>query len=179
LRHKINPLSHNFLADLGQIYYFNREYGEAEQLCLKALEIYPDFQFAHDYLYDIYLKTGEYDKATEEFIKADKINHTFANESAKSKELLEANHVKLRKIYREDGIKKFVEDLLVKSQDSNVPYANATLYALLGENEKALDNLEKAYEGKAFLSAFVKADPIFDHLRDEPPYREILRKMNL
>ncbi len=52
-------------------------------------------------------------------------------------------------------------------------------YAFLGDKEKALDNLEKAYESRVFLSVFVKADPVFDSLRSEPRYQEILRKMNL
>ncbi len=55
---EINPMSYNFLADLGQLHYFAREYDKAEEYCRKALEIYPDFQFAHQYLFDIYLLTG-------------------------------------------------------------------------------------------------------------------------
>ncbi len=176
---KINPLSPNFLADLGQIYYFNREYGEAEKLCLKALELSPDFVFAHEYLSDIYVKIGDYDKAVEMFIKAEKINNTYANETAERQQQFEAYYETRRKIYRSGGIGKFVEDSFGKSQDANAPYGNAALYAMLGEKEKALDSLEKAFEGKAFLSVFVKADPIFDALRDEPRYSEILRKMSL
>ncbi len=176
---KINPLSPNFLADLGQIYYFNREYGEAEKLCLKALELSPDFIFAHEYLSDIYVKSGDYDKAVEMFIKAEKINNTYANQTAERQRQLEAYYETRRKIYRSGGIGKFVEDSFGKSQDANAPYGNAALYAMLGEKEKALDSLEKAFEGKAFLSVFVKADPIFDALRDEPRYSEILRKMSL
>ena len=49
----------------------------------------------------------------------------------------------------------------------------------MGEKEKALDALEKAFNHRKFLSAFIKADPVFDNLRDEPRYQEILRKMNL
>ena len=94
---EINPLSPNFHADLGQIYYFNREYKEAEKSYLKALEIYPDFIFAHEYLSDIYLKTGEYDKAVETFIKAEKINNTYANETAERQRQLEAYYETRRK----------------------------------------------------------------------------------
>ena len=47
---EINPTSYNFLADLGQIYYFNHEYDKAKEYCNRALEIYPDFRFAHGYL---------------------------------------------------------------------------------------------------------------------------------
>ena len=43
----------------------------------------------------------------------------------------------------------------------------------------ALDHLEKAVEEKFFLCPYIKADPVFDKLRDEPRYQEILRKMNL
>ena len=176
---EINPLSPNFHADLGQIYYFNREHKEAEKSCLKALEIYPDFIFAHEYLSDIYLKTGEYDKAVETFIKAEKINNTYANETAERQRQLEAYYETRRKIYRAGGIKKFVADSFGKSQDANAPFGNAALNVLLGEKEKALENLEKAFEGKAFLTVFIKADPVFENLRDEPRYRKILRKMNL
>ncbi len=175
---EINPLSPNFLADLGQIYYFNREYTEAKKLCLKALELSPDFLFAHEYLSDIYMKTGDYDQAVETVIKAEKINNTHANETADRQRQLEVHYETRRKIYRENGIGKFFEDSFGKPQDANAPYGNAALYALRGEDKKALDSLEKAYEGKAFLSIFIKADPIFDRLRDEPRYREILRKMN-
>jgi hypothetical protein len=41
------------------------------------------------------------------------------------------------------------------------------------------ETVKKAIEGRAFLSAFIKADPLFYDLRNEPRYQEILRKMNL
>ena len=53
------------------------------------------------------------------------------------------------------------------------------MYAVVGEKQKALENLERAYEGKAFLVAFVKVNPLFDNLSSEPRYQAILRKMNL
>jgi Tfp pilus assembly protein PilF len=33
---EIDPLSHNFLAELGQMHYFAREYEEAEKYCSSA-----------------------------------------------------------------------------------------------------------------------------------------------
>ena len=176
---EINPLSHNFLADLGQIYYFNREYGEAEEYCRQALEIYPDFQFARNYLFSIYLKTGEHDRAVEELLAADKIHATFANQPAERQKSIEAYLDKVRKIYREGGIKKFVENRTGETQDGNGCYVFATKYAFLGEKEKALACLEKAFADRSSLSAFVKADPVFDQLRNEPRFQEILQKMNL
>jgi hypothetical protein len=49
-------------------------------------------------------------------------------------------------------------------------------HALLGDNGAALDSLEKAIEMRVFLAAFAKADPVFDGLRDDPRFKEIIRK---
>lgn len=176
---EINPLSHNSLADLGQIYYFNREYKEAEEYCRKALEIYPDFEFAHNYLFFIYLKTGEHDKAVESKLAADRIHSTFEHQSSERERLIEAGLDENRKMYRKDGIKKFVEDRTQGIQDGTACSVYATYYAFLGEREKALACLEKAYEARSFLFAFVKADPMFDDLRTEPRYQAILKSMGL
>lgn len=175
---EINPLSYNFLADLGQIYYFDRDYKKAEEYCRRSLEIYPDFAFAREYLFDIHLKTGEYDQAVEEILGSDKIISSFKNEPAKYQKHLEAKLDEERKIYLEGGIKKFLENRVAKEQDEKFCYRNATIYSFIGEKEKALDCLEISSVNSGFLAVFVKADPVFDPLRYEPRYQEILRRMN-
>ncbi len=176
---EINPASHNFLADLGQIYYFNREYKEAEEHCLKALEIYPEFSMAYEYLMNIYLKTGEYDKAAAAKIMAGISFSNYANESAERKRGMEAGIEKQKKVYREEGIKAFIAGRLSETDDPSGNYYFAVSYAFLGDREKTLTSLERSYEGRGFLSAFIKAEPMFDDIRNEPRYREILRKMDL
>ncbi len=177
---EINPLSHNFLADMGQLHYFDREYEEAKEFCRQALEIYPEFFFAHQYLHYTYLKTGEYDKAIEEMITAERINGKHANQSAERKHQSVTSINRLRKVFREGGIKGYIENRLVDAtQDVNRHYNSAMLHSYLGEKEKALSDLERACQGRAFLAAFVKADPIFDSLRGEPRYQAILEKMGL
>jgi len=177
---EINPLSHNFLADLGQIHYFAHEYDEAKKYCFQALEIYPDFLFAHQYLYYIYLKTGENDSAIEEIIKAERINGSLDNLSAQQKERLEAVFEGYRKSYRHGGIKEFLDAQFAgTTQNPDSFYLYAMKHAIRGENEKALDYLERANEERTFLSAFVKAEPIFDSLHNDDRFLAILQKVNL
>ncbi len=180
---EINPVSYNYLADLGQIYYFSHEYGLAKEYCLKALEINPEFVMAHQYLHYIYLKTGEHDKAVEAIISRDKVFGEITYPSPKQKEAEEAVIDKQRQIFQQGGIRKWIEsdinNALKSPQDNNSFYLIANRFTFLGEEERALGNLEKAFEVRAFLSAFVKADPIFDSIRSQPRYIEILRKMNL
>ena len=47
----------------------------------------------------------------------------------------------------------------------------------LGEKDKAFEWLEKAYE-EHFIIA-IKVNPVFDPLRSDPRFADLLRRMNL
>ena len=173
---ELNPLSHNFLADLGQLHYFSSEYTEAEKYCLKALEIDPDFSFAHEYLHNIYLKTGRYEEAVVEIAKADAINGTYTGEVQKIDEPVS----KFRAAFRKSGINGYLELRFPGTPTSpEAFYLYAMKHALIGDKEKAIDYLEKSTDARMFLSAFLKAEPAFEQLRSEPRYQQILKKMGL
>ncbi len=177
---EIDPTSHNFLTDLGQTHYFARDYEKAEEYCLKALEMYPDFVFAHGHLSQVYLQNGQYEKAVESKLKQQRTLGGYAAQSDKLDESWSKEYARQKAAYAQGGIRKFLENGLVsKGRNANIFYDKALTYAFLGEKDKALYNLEKAYEGFAFLLVFVKADPAFDNLRAEPRYQVILQKMNL
>src|SRR5512140_1324983 len=53
------------------------------------------------------------------------------------------------------------------------------IYAGLGENENALASLEKAYEDGDFGLINLKVNPVFDSLRNDSRYHELLRKTGL
>lgn len=176
---EIDPLSHNFLADLGQMHYFAREYQEAEGYCRKALEVSPDFMFAHQYLFDVYVKTGRHDEAVEAFLKANKANSSFSRYAS---ERQAASETLYGEAYPQSGIKRllrYIVDMRLRGPDPNGRYQLAKSYALLGEKEQALDWLEKSLENRDFLLPFVNADPIFDELRTEPRYQAVVHRMGL
>jgi hypothetical protein len=49
----------------------------------------------------------------------------------------------------------------------------------LGDNNKALENMEKAYLEREPLLASLKTVPFVDSLRLEPRFKTLLQKMNL
>ena len=57
--------------------------------------------------------------------------------------------------------------------------AFAVVYAGLGDNDRAFGWLEKAYEERACYLPFIKLNPLFNGLRPDPRYRDLLRRMNL
>jgi hypothetical protein len=53
----------------------------------------------------------------------------------------------------------------------------AKLYAALGKNDEAMDSLEKAYAARHFGVLSLRVDPVFDTLRSDPRYAELVRKI--
>ena len=58
------------------------------------------------------------------------------------------------------------------------PYYFALVYNGLGENDKAFDCLEKAFVKKNLLMVFLKVDPKWNNLRNEPRFVDLMRRMN-
>ncbi len=57
--------------------------------------------------------------------------------------------------------------------------ALATGYFALGELERGLDWLERAYEGQRSALMYVKVDPFFDVVREHPRFQQFLAKLGL
>ena len=53
----------------------------------------------------------------------------------------------------------------------------AQLSAMIGETEKAMTWLERAYEEREPLLVNVKADPRLDPLRSDPRFQDLLRRI--
>ena len=51
--------------------------------------------------------------------------------------------------------------------------------AALGDTDKAIAYLEKGYEERAFQMQFLKIDPRWDNLRDDPRFTDLMRRVGL
>jgi tetratricopeptide (TPR) repeat protein len=69
-------------------------------------------------------------------------------------------------------------DALLKTDSSREdPSWLAWIYAPLGEKELALSALEKGYELHSNGMVYIKVDPFFDSLRDDPRFKALLKKV--
>jgi hypothetical protein len=66
-----------------------------------------------------------------------------------------------------------------RSGQSDEPYDLAVVYTGLGDKERALDWLEKAYAERSTWMQFMKVSPELDALRGEPRFRSLLGKLHL
>ncbi len=76
---------------------------------------------------------------------------------------------------------KILHELEKKSKISYVsPYMIATIYAGLGNKDKAFEYLEKAYQERCWDIAWcLKADPRIDNLRSDPRFQSLLQRVGL
>ena len=68
-----------------------------------------------------------------------------------------------------------IEELSVKRVVS--PYDFATIYAGLGNKEKAMELLQQCLEQREWQLVFLKVDQFWDNLRDDPKFVELLKKV--
>lgn len=86
--------------------------------------------------------------------------------------------------YAEGGyagaLSRVAELLVLRSRTSHVtPWQIGTLYTRAGKHDQALEWLEKAYEARDPNIPYLSVDPIFDDLRDDQRFQDLLRRMKL
>jgi TolB-like protein/DNA-binding winged helix-turn-helix (wHTH) protein/Flp pilus assembly protein TadD len=159
------------MARIGFFFYFARQYDEVIQRDLKFLEATPNFSLTHLSLGLAYEQKKDFSRAIPELKRAvelsgDKVFPAYlAHAYAVSGKAREA--------------KRILEELKQPSGRSYVdPWAIALVYAGLGEKDRAMEWLEKAYRNRDHDMAYCKVWPQFDPLRSDPRFQDLLRRMN-
>jgi DNA-binding winged helix-turn-helix (wHTH) protein/TolB-like protein/Flp pilus assembly protein TadD len=181
---EIDPLSYNLYADLGQALFFSGEFEKSEAACLKALELYPDFLFAHENLSSLYFAGGDYPRAIRESLRTSRILSARPGEKMAPETSYDKEYERLVSIVDKDGRPGYWRDLLdgingFGNRNPNELVVKSRALLELGDTESALSELEKASESHAFTLPFVNGDPSFEPLRNHPRFREIMRKISL
>ncbi len=170
---ELDPLSVIINRDLGLIYYYARKPDRAiEQYC-KSLELDPNFALTHQALGRAYLLKG----MREDALAALRLAAALSSDSvAMCAALAHALAVTGSVV----EARKILADLIERSRRSYVSPTNiAVVYAGLGENDEAMEWLEKALaEHNAGLMT-LKVHPVFDPLRSDPRYQDLLRRIGL
>ena len=166
---RLNPFKYGWY---GMSLRYVHRYDEAIKVLEEALTKFPGEMIIYSTLRSAYHDKQMYDEAIKAGIKYYEIRRDTACIAA------------LEQGYREGGyqlaLQRNAEALIAQSRTKYItPWQIATLYTRAGMNQEALDWLEKAYEEHDANMPYINADPIFDDLRDDPRFREIVRKMKL
>jgi TolB-like protein/Flp pilus assembly protein TadD len=172
---ELDPLSPLLNGALGEAFYYTRQYDQAIEQLQKTLELDPNLHPARAFLADAYLHKSMSKEATEELEK-----HLVIAEG-RVWALAELGYVYAVMGRRPDAL-KLLNELNQLSREKFVPAdAMAQVYAGLGEKAKAFEWLEEGYGRHSLGLAGVglKVDPVWDPLRSDPRFADLLRRMNL
>src|SRR5213082_1479189 len=168
---ELDPLNTFLNTDLAFFLYWARRYEDATTQIRNTLELDPNNAFAHSILGWCLISKRNTAEARTEFKKATMLDDlpwyisSLGYACAANGDRAKAEQI--------------LQDLEELSKQRYVSPANrAAVYLGLGEKEKALDWLEKAYEDRDPIFWWIDGDQLYDNLRDEPRFQALVQKIN-
>ena len=170
---ELDPASLSKLAGIGEILNYMGRTDEAKEQYEKCLEMDPNSGFAHWSLGNVYLHKRMYDEAITQYKKSIPLSGTSPDEPST-----------LAYAYAKSGKRKqaleTIEMLVKASERRYISWTLiAAIYAALGDHDEALKSLQKAIEQRDGVLPFTNIDPIFEDLRSNTRYVEILKRVGL
>ena len=140
----------------------------------KTFEMAPDFYFAHLFAASAYIEKGMYAEAIDEAEKARQFSGPTNSHPVGFLGFAFA------KSGKQAQARALLDELLTASTQRYVsPYNIALIYTGLGNRDEALKWLEKGYELRDQRIVFLKVEPKWNSLRNEPRFQSLLNKLRL
>jgi Flp pilus assembly protein TadD len=169
---ELDPLSAVIATDLGKELYFVRRYDEALVELRRALELDPNFVSAHNWISDTLLEKKMYNDAIVELEKT----KPFREERV----YIRQTAYLYARIGRRAEARAALAKALQLSKGKQVSSgAVALTYAALGDKEESFQWLEKAYTERSSFMTSLKYWSVFDQLRGDPRFADLLRRVGL
>jgi TolB-like protein len=154
-------------------YYFGREYQRAVDECEKAKQLDPQYFMLHFIAGRAHMRLNNYAKA---------IAHLKASRTGTGEfPLMDAA---LGLAYAVSGKKgltaKMAEQFKAAAKKRYIPPTYfGMLFAGLGDKDKAMMWLEKAYDDRADGLTWLNVEPMLDEVRNDPRFQDLLRRIGL
>jgi serine/threonine-protein kinase len=170
---ELDPLSLYFNLLVGLGYYRARQYDQALEQYKKTLEMDPTYYPIRIRLAEVYREKGMYQQALDELSKGNEASGHYSESLAMTGYIYAITG-------RHEEAQKMIDKLKDRSSHRYVsPYHIAVVYSGLGEKDLAFEWLEKAYLDRSMLLSFINITPLFDNLRSDPRFANLLQKLKL
>lgn len=168
---QLDPLSPILGADKGAIFYYSRQYGRAIEQARGVLEMEPHFSRAQAIAIAAYVQAGRWEEALKAIDSQDPADLHWGTLRA---------YVNGRAGRRPQAQQALAQ---LESQSGNpqldVPPMLALAYLGVDNTNEAMACLEKAYLEHSNALTGLKVDPVYDPLRGDARFQDLVRRVGL
>jgi TolB-like protein/DNA-binding winged helix-turn-helix (wHTH) protein/Flp pilus assembly protein TadD len=172
---RLDPLSLVISAGVAELLCIAHRFDEAIRQIQRTLEMDPNFAIAYYQLGQLLVQKHMPDAATGEFQRAIELSgHSWAFDASLAHAYALSGHTdSARRIARD------LEEGRDQDQDQNGSLDGniALIYVGLGDADRAMSWLEKAYDAR--FDPSILAFPVFDPLRSDPRFKNLMRGVGL
>jgi TolB-like protein/DNA-binding winged helix-turn-helix (wHTH) protein len=170
---ELDPLNLMIGTWVGRRYYLARKYELAIEQGRNTVELDANFSAAHLVLGENYVQVGLHDQGLAEL-------QTAASLSGNSPLYLAQVAVAHASAGRKTEALQIAAQLQTISSTRYVsPYGLAQIYAALNDKEQTFKWLQIAYDDRAVWMSYLAVDPVFDSLRWDQRFQDLLRRVRL
>jgi DNA-binding winged helix-turn-helix (wHTH) protein/TolB-like protein/Flp pilus assembly protein TadD len=173
LAEKFDPLNPNSIANVGWPLFFARRYDEAIEHFRRAIELEPNYVWGHIWIAEAYAEKGMYEEAINE------VNKALSLSPGNTRALAVLGYVHALAGRRDEARKVLGQFEEMAKQKYVPPFFFAMIHIGLGEKDQAFEWLEKAYQERHAHLINLKIQPVYDPLRADPRFDNLVRRVGL
>jgi serine/threonine protein kinase/tetratricopeptide (TPR) repeat protein len=158
-------------GNLGSILYFTRQADRLIEQAHKMLDMDHNSSDGHTWLGRAYLQKGLYDQAIPELQKS--------ADPQSGDGLAQLGYAYAMAGRKSEALKTLADLEALANRRYSSPVRIACVYAGLGDKERAFEWLEKGYAGRSDHLTQLKTEPMFDSLRSDLRFADLLRRVGL
>lgn len=157
-------------ANYAAVLLYARRFDEAVEQAKKTYDLDPEFIGSINWLGHAYAAKGMYAEALDMVVKRSESDMPLR---------AAAGFCYAKTGQREKALENIAQWKEIEKKRYVQNYWIAIAYAALGDKDGAFAELENAYKNHDWFLQRLKVDPFLDSLRDDPRYKDLLKRLNL
>jgi TolB-like protein/Flp pilus assembly protein TadD len=170
---ELEPLDINMGGALAGAYLYAEQNGPGLEQAKKTYDLEPNHPIGRWILGQAYVQNGMYAEAialNEQWLQTDPTNQFALREAG----------IAYAKAGKRDKAEEMIGRFREIAKTQYVPACRpGSIYSALGDKDKAIEELNKAFDARDWELFRMEADQYFIDVRDDPRYKEIVKRLNL